>query len=153
MLQVKLGDAQTCCHPPPAPNLQGWDSGTPKTRACWGQGFCVPQFGVPRGEPCAPTFPPSSHCPQATGRCECRPGFVGRACDLALGENRGGGRWYNVSEGDPGFPPRTAAAGAVLPRAGALYVFGGEMGGPGGSWGLGGALESYRVGYWILGGL
>ncbi|XP_074874861.1 multiple epidermal growth factor-like domains protein 8 [Buteo buteo] len=105
-------------------------------RGCSGRGACDPQgrcqcqpgWGGPDcAQPHCATYCQAhgGTCNQATGRCECRPGFVGRACDLALGENRGGGRWYNVSEGDPGFPPRTAAAGAVLPRAGALYVFGG----------------------------
>ncbi|XP_074991103.1 multiple epidermal growth factor-like domains protein 8 [Calonectris borealis] len=97
------------CHPPGRCQCQpGW--GGPDCAQPHCAAYCQPQGGT---------------CSQATGRCECRPGFVGRACDLALGENRGGGRWYNVSEGDPDFPPRTAAAGAVLPRAGALYVFGG----------------------------
>ncbi|XP_054667296.1 multiple epidermal growth factor-like domains protein 8, partial [Grus americana] len=105
-------------------------------RACSGRGDCDPQgrcrcqpgWGGPDcAQPHCRTYcqPHGGACNQATGRCECQPGFVGRACDLALGENRGGGRWYNVSQGDPDFPPRTAAAGAVLPRAGALYVFGG----------------------------
>ncbi|XP_075345479.1 multiple epidermal growth factor-like domains protein 8 isoform X1 [Mycteria americana] len=105
-------------------------------RGCSGRGDCDPQgqcqcqpgWGGPDcARPHCATYCQAhgGTCNQVTGRCECRPGFVGRACDLALGENRGGGRWYNVSEGDPGFPPRTAAAGAVLPRAGALYVFGG----------------------------
>ncbi|KAM6111677.1 LOW QUALITY PROTEIN: multiple epidermal growth factor-like domains protein 8 [Phoenicopterus ruber ruber] len=105
-------------------------------RGCSGRGGCDPQgrcrcqpgWGGPDcAQPHCATYCQAhgGTCNQATGRCECRPGFVGQACDLALGENRGGGRWYNVSEGDPDFPPRTAAAGAVLPRAGALYVFGG----------------------------
>ncbi|XP_074713784.1 LOW QUALITY PROTEIN: multiple epidermal growth factor-like domains protein 8 [Strix uralensis] len=105
-------------------------------RGCSGRGGCDPQgrcqcqpgWGGPDcAQPHCATYCQThgGACNQATGRCECRPGFVGQACDLALGENRGGGRWYNVSEGDPDFSPRTAAAGAVLPRAGALYVFGG----------------------------
>ncbi|XP_074786402.1 multiple epidermal growth factor-like domains protein 8, partial [Athene noctua] len=105
-------------------------------RGCSGRGVCDPQgrcqcqpgWGGPDcAQPHCATYCQAhgGTCNQATGRCECRPGFVGQACDLALGENRGGGRWYNVSERDPDFPPRTAAAGAVLPRAGALYVFGG----------------------------
>ncbi|XP_029769935.1 multiple epidermal growth factor-like domains protein 8, partial [Terrapene carolina triunguis] len=64
-------------------------------------------------------------CDQESDRCRCQPGFVGEACDLALGENQGAGRWYNVSSGDPHFRPRTAAAGAVLPPTGAFYIFGG----------------------------
>ncbi|XP_064359618.1 multiple epidermal growth factor-like domains protein 8 isoform X1 [Dromaius novaehollandiae] len=104
-------------------------------RGCSGRGACDPQghcacqpgWGGPAcAQPlCAAYCQAHGACSQATGRCECQPGFVGQACDLALGENRGGGRWYNVSDGDPGFRPRTAAAGAFLPHSGALYVFGG----------------------------
>lgn len=73
---------------------------------------------------------------QASGRCECESGFVGQGCELALGENQGGGRWYNVSAMDSAFHPRAAAAGAFLPSAGALYLFGGKWGAVGG-WGAG----------------
>lgn len=52
---------------------------------------------------------------------------MGQACDLALSENQGAGKWYNVSAGDPSFRARTAAAGAFLSSTGGLYIFGGEM--------------------------
>uniref|UniRef100_A0ACB8FSR9 Multiple epidermal growth factor-like domains protein 8 n=3 Tax=Sphaerodactylus townsendi TaxID=933632 RepID=A0ACB8FSR9_9SAUR len=64
-------------------------------------------------------------CSQDLGRCQCEPGFVGQACDLALSENQGAGKWYNVSAGDPSFRPRTAAAGTFLSSTGGLYIFGG----------------------------
>ncbi|XP_007430507.1 multiple epidermal growth factor-like domains protein 8 [Python bivittatus] len=64
-------------------------------------------------------------CNQESHRCQCEPGFVGQACDLALSDNQGAGKWYNVSIQDPSFWPRTAAAGAFLPSTGGLYIFGG----------------------------
>ncbi|XP_054855201.1 multiple epidermal growth factor-like domains protein 8 isoform X1 [Eublepharis macularius] len=64
-------------------------------------------------------------CSQDLGRCQCEPGFVGQACDLALSENQGAGKWYNVSARDPSFRPRTAAAGVFLSSTGGLYIFGG----------------------------
>ncbi|KAJ7303998.1 hypothetical protein JRQ81_011515 [Phrynocephalus forsythii] len=64
-------------------------------------------------------------CNQETWHCQCEPGFIGQACDLALSENQGAGRWYNVSAHDPSFQPRTASAGAFLPSTGGLYIFGG----------------------------
>nr|XP_041568334.1 multiple epidermal growth factor-like domains protein 8 [Taeniopygia guttata] len=103
---------------------------------CSGRGRCVPP-GLCR---CAPGWagpactarscsahcrPPGGACNQETGACECRAGFLGFSCDLRLGDPRGGGRWYRLSDGDPQFRPRAAAAGAVLPGTGMLYVFGG----------------------------
>ncbi|XP_050786388.1 multiple epidermal growth factor-like domains protein 8 isoform X7 [Gopherus flavomarginatus] len=104
-------------------------------RGCAGHGACEPH-GQCRCQPgwggldCAVPHCDSyclghGACDQESDRCWCQPGFVGEACDLALGENQGAGRWYNLSSGDPHFRPRTAAAGAVLPPTGALYIFGG----------------------------
>ncbi|XP_039208131.1 multiple epidermal growth factor-like domains protein 8 [Crotalus tigris] len=64
-------------------------------------------------------------CNQESQRCQCELGFVGQACDLALSDNQGAGKWYNVSIRDSTFWPRTAAAGAFLPSTGGLYIFGG----------------------------
>uniref|UniRef100_W5MZA7 Uncharacterized protein n=1 Tax=Lepisosteus oculatus TaxID=7918 RepID=W5MZA7_LEPOC len=55
----------------------------------------------------------------------CGQGFVGRSCELGLHDNDGAGRWYEVSQGDPDLPPRTAASGVYLGATGALYLFGG----------------------------
>ncbi|XP_062368326.1 multiple epidermal growth factor-like domains protein 8 [Cinclus cinclus] len=57
--------------------------------------------------------------------CECQPGFLGFSCEISLDDFRGEGLWYRISSGDPEFRPRAAAAGAVLPGTGMLYVFGG----------------------------
>uniref|UniRef100_A0A8C8VJG7 Multiple EGF like domains 8 n=1 Tax=Pelusios castaneus TaxID=367368 RepID=A0A8C8VJG7_9SAUR len=104
-------------------------------RGCSGHGACDPHGTCQcqpgwGGQEC--TVPHCSSyclghgtCDQESDRCQCQPGFVGEACDLALGENQGAGRWYNVSADDPHFQARTAAAGAVLPPTGALYIFGG----------------------------
>ncbi|XP_074837451.1 multiple epidermal growth factor-like domains protein 8 [Carettochelys insculpta] len=90
---------------------------------CWCQpGWGGPDCAVPH---CSSYCLGHGACDQESGRCWCQAGFVGEGCDLALGENQGAGRWYNVSTSDPHFRPRTAAAGAVLPPAGALYIFGG----------------------------
>ncbi|CAM9123882.1 unnamed protein product [Bubo scandiacus] len=70
-------------------------------RGCSGRGGCDPQgrcqcqpgWGGPDcAQPHCATYCQAhgGTCNQATGRCECRLGFVGQACDLALGENRGG---------------------------------------------------------------
>uniref|UniRef100_A0A8C6XX66 Multiple EGF like domains 8 n=1 Tax=Naja naja TaxID=35670 RepID=A0A8C6XX66_NAJNA len=64
-------------------------------------------------------------CNQVSQHCQCELGFVGQACDLALSDNQGAGKWYNVSIRDSSFWPRTAAAGAFLPSTGGLYIFGG----------------------------
>ncbi|KYO40876.1 hypothetical protein Y1Q_0004213 [Alligator mississippiensis] len=97
--------------------------------ACGADGRCLcpPGWGGPAcQDPACPTYCQAhGTCSQASGRCECESGFVGQGCELALGENQGGGRWYNVSAMDSAFHPRAAAAGAFLPSAGALYLFGG----------------------------
>ncbi|XP_023801638.1 multiple epidermal growth factor-like domains protein 8, partial [Cyanistes caeruleus] len=102
---------------------------------CRGRGLCLSRGlcrcspgwgGSDCSQPACPDtcHPPRGTCNKDSGLCECQPGFLGFSCELSLGDSRGEGRWYRLSSGDPQFRPRTAAAGAVLPGTGMLYVFG-----------------------------
>ncbi|XP_072326218.1 multiple epidermal growth factor-like domains protein 8 [Scyliorhinus torazame] len=61
----------------------------------------------------------------ASQYCQCQPGFIGHNCDLSLNDNQSAGSWYNVSQFDPEFTGRTAAAGTFLNTTNSLYIFGG----------------------------
>ncbi|KAG8143498.1 hypothetical protein E2320_000720 [Naja naja] len=71
------------------------------------------------------TLPPTIEATsgKVSQHCQCELGFVGQACDLALSDNQGAGKWYNVSIRDSSFWPRTAAAGLDLNTALGDLVF------------------------------